>query len=670
MSQIMKRSVCPYDCPDACGLLLTVENDRVVSVQGDAGHPYTRGRLCGKMHFYPKVIHSPQRLTHPLLRTGKKGCGEFRPITWDQAIIAITSKWKQLIVQAGSEAILPYSYAGTMGLLQTNAGHAFFHKLGASQLARTICSPAKGAGWEALMGNTHGMRPEEVAQSDYVIVWGSNTVATNFHFIPDLKMAQGRGAKVVLIEAYRTPTAALADQTILIKPGTDGALALGIMHILVHEGLIDENFIEKYVLGFDLFSKQVLPEYTPSKVSEITGVSIAVIEQLAVEYGKAKASYIQVGSGMSRYGNGAMTIRLISALPAITGAWQHLGGGCFNGTSMKRAFKLSEITREDFLDQPTRTLNMNQLGKVLCEVQPPVYSLYVYNTNPVVVNPDQNRVIQGLLREDLFTVVHERFMTDTARYADIILPATTAAEHSDFYRGYGHNYLQRAFPAIAPIGQSKSNWEVFQLLAQAMGFNEAFFQQSADDLIEHVLQFTNPLCAGIDDNQWKSGKAFSATLEADSKMHFLTPSGKIEFYNERLDEKMPRYIEPYGGCESLHLIVAPSVHTLNSTFTEQKKLSHRRGEMTLLMSPYDAKQRHLVTGQAVIAHNSQGEVEFSLKVTEGVLAGTVVVEGVWSLEQTPAFRSVNALLSDRLTDLGQGSTLSDNCIEVRGKNHD
>jgi anaerobic selenocysteine-containing dehydrogenase len=667
MGQVIKRSVCPYDCPDTCGLLLTVENNQVVSVKGDDEHPYTRGRLCGKMHLYHKVIHSPQRLTQPLLRTGKKGCGKFRPITWEQAITTIVSNWKKLIIKAGSEAILPYSYAGTMGLLQTNAGHAFFHKLGASQLARTICSPAKGAGWEALMGDTHGMRPEEVAHSDYVIIWGSNTIATNLHFIPDLKMAQRRGAKIVLIEAYRTPNAALADRTILVKPGTDGALALGIMHILVREELIDQAFIQKYVLGFDLFSDQILPEYTPSTVSEITGVSIAVIEQLAAEYGKARAPYIQVGSGMSRYGNGAMTIRLISALPAVVGAWQHLGGGCFNGTSMKRAFKLSEITREDFLHQPTRMLNMNQLGKVLCEEQPPIYSLYVYNTNPVAVNPDQNRVIRGLLREDLFTVVHERFMTDTARFADIVLPATTSAEHSDFYRGYGHNYLQRAFPAITPLGQSKSNWEVFRLLAQAMGFKETFFQQSADELIDHVLQFTNSLCAGIDENQWKSGKALSAALGAGSKMNFLTPSGKIELYNDRLDEKLPHYVEPYRGRESLHLVVAPSVQTLNSTFTEQKELSNKRGKMVLLMNPCDAKQRHLITGQAVIAHNDQGEVEFSLKVTEAVLVGTVVVEGVWSLEQTPGNRSVNALLSDRLTDLGQGSTLSDNCIEVRGK---
>ncbi len=670
MSPEFKRSVCPYDCPDACGLLLTVDKDQIVGIKGDDQHPYTRGKLCGKMQFYPKVIHSPQRLIQPLIRIGRKGAGEFQPITWDKAVKIISQKWTELIAQGQAESILPYSYAGTMGLLQTNAGHAFFHKLGASRLNRTICSPAKGEGWKALMGDTQGMRPEEVVHSDFIIIWGLNAVATNFHFIPDLQTARSRGAKVVLIETYRTPTAALADQVILIKPGTDGALALGMMYILVRDGLANQSFIQHYVSGFEQFQQDVLPQYSPDKVSAITGVSTADLEQLARAYGTARAAYIQIGSGMSRYGNGAMTTRIISALPAVTGAWQQLGGGCFNSTSMKQAFKMTEITREDFMNQPTRIVNMNELGQVLCTAQPPVDSLYVYNTNPVAVNPDQNRVIEGLSREDLFTVVHERFMTDTARYADIVLPATTSAEHSDFYRAYGHHYLQRAYPAIAPRGESKSNWDVFRLLATAMGWEDAFFRQSADDLIDHVLEFPNELCQGIRAHDWQSGQAVAATLPADSKMNFLTPSGKIEFYNEFLAEKLPRYLPPFSGPESLHLVVAPSVQTLNSTFTEQQQLSASRGKMSLLMNPNDAKQRSLSSGQAIIAQNNLGEVEFLLKVTDDVLAGTVIAEGVWSMAQTYSGRSVNALLSAKLTDLGEGSTLSDNCVEVRAKMND
>ncbi|MDU2063975.1 MAG: molybdopterin-dependent oxidoreductase, partial [Sporomusaceae bacterium] len=458
---------------------------------------------------------------------------------------------------------------------------------------------------------------------------------------------------------------------ILVKPGTDGALALGIMHMLKALGYVNRNFIDKYVLGYDQFSKEILPQYDPENVALITGVSAPIIRKLAEEYGKAQASYIQIGSGMSRYGNGAMTIRTISLLPALTGAWQVRGGGCFNSTSMKQAFAADAITREDFIDKPTRMINMNQLGKALCEEKPPIYSLYVYNCNPAAVCPDQNRVIEGLLREDLFTVVHERFMTDTAKLADVILPATTSAEHSDFYRAYGHHYLQRSYPVIAPLGESKANWDVFCLLAKYMGIDDPFFTQEADTLIDHVWEIPNKLREGLAARVWQEGKALTPNLGENLKLDFRTPSGRIEIYNEQLAEPMPRYISPYGGEGTLHLVIAPSVYTLNSTFTEQQRLRQRRGNMTLLMNEADATARQIQNGDLLEVFNPWGSAQFIAEIRPGkVLAGTVVAEGVWRLADTLSGRSVNALLSPNLTDLGEGSTLSDNCVEIRRLAHD
>ena len=451
-------------------------------VSGDPDHPYTRGTLCPKMTRYQDTVHSPRRLTIPLLRTGAKGAGEFRPIDWDEAVDRIAGRWRQIIAGAGTEAILPYSYAGTMGLIQRNAGHPFFYRLGASRLERTICTPAKEVGWKAVMGETPAPHPDEVADSDLVILWGINAAATNFHFLRGVRQAQKSGAQVWLIDTYRTETAAVADRTFLVRPGHDGALALGLMHLLVRERLLDRPFLETSVQGFAELEKQILPDYPPKRVSELTGLAESTLLEMARAYGRARAPFIRIGGGLCRYGNSAMTVRSIVALPALVGAWNTPGGGCFCGTSTSGAFAMNEVLREDFLARPTRSVNMNQLGDALNELHdPPVQSLYVYNSNPAAVAPDQNRVLQGLARDDLFTVVHERFLTDTARYADIVLPATSSLEHSDLYRSYGTYCIQRAQPVIPPVGSSKSNWEVFALLAEAMGFGEPFFRQGADD---------------------------------------------------------------------------------------------------------------------------------------------------------------------------------------------
>ena len=476
MPQVRQRSVCPYDCPDTCGLLVTVEEGRAVKVGGDPEHPFTRGTLCPKMIRYPDTVHSPRRLIHPLERKGPKGSGSFRQISWSAAIEKITRRWRQIINTLGAEAILPYSYAGTMGLVQRNAGHPFFHCLGASLLDRTICAPAKDLGWKAVMGRTPAPHPDTVRGSDLVILWGTNAAATNIHFLKGVQAASKRGAAVWLIETYRTPSAAFADHVFLVRPGSDGALALGLMHLLEREGCCDRAFIDRHVQGFEALCQHVLPAYDPDRVSAITGLTVEVLETMARDLSAAEVPFISIGSGLSRYGNGAMTVRAIVALPALLGAWGKPGGGCFAGTATAGAFAMDLLLRTDLINGSPRTINMNQLGEALVNLSdPPVASLYVYHANPAAVTPDQNQVLRGLAREDLFTVVHERFLTDTAAYADIVLPACSSLETSDIYRSYGHYCIQRTRPVIPPVGQSKSNREVFGLLASAMGLDDRVF---------------------------------------------------------------------------------------------------------------------------------------------------------------------------------------------------
>ena len=662
----VRRSVCPYDCPDACGLLVEVVDGKAVKVSGDPEHPFTRGSLCAKMNHYEKTVHSPLRLTRPLVRTGEKGSATFQPISWDEAIQAIAERWKRILHEYGAEAILPYSFAGTMGLIQRNSGHPFFHRLGASRLDRTICSPAKDVGWRAVMGNTPAPHPDEVAESDLVILWGINAVATNLHFLHGVKKAREKGSPVWLVDTYETLTSSVVDRTFVVRPGSDGALALGLMHLLVREGWIDRRFIESHVQGFEALKERVLPDFPPERVSELTGLSIETIRMMAKSYGLARRPFIRVGSGLSRYGNGAMTIRTIVCLPALVGAYGKEGAGCLTSVNTMGAFAMNEVLREDFLPRTTRIVNMNQLGHALNDLQdPPVQSLYVYCSNPAAVAPDQNQVLRGLAREDLFTVVHERFMTDTARYADIVLPSTSSLEHSDLYRAYGHYCIQRVRAVIPPVGESRSNWEVFSLLAEAMGFSEPFFRQSADDLIDHLLSIPSPMREGVDREALALGKAVEIRLPLDRRARFQTPSGKIEILNPREPHPLPCYLPPYGGDDPFRLMAAPSFYGLNSSFRERDDLRRKEKAMFLKMSPSDAEAKGLMDGQRVIAFNPLGEATFILQVTPKVPSGVVVAEGVWWLEHCPGLRAVNALTSQKLTDQGGGSTFYDNTVDVR-----
>jgi anaerobic selenocysteine-containing dehydrogenase len=618
------------------------------------------------MNRYQDTVHSPLRLTQPLLRTGSKGSGDFRPISWEEAITHIADRWQKIIGQFEAEAILPYSYAGTMGLIQRNAGHPFFYRLGASQLDRTICSPAKEAGWKSVMGETSAPHPDEVAKSDLVILWGINALATNIHFLHGVKQARKKGGKVWFIDTYQNLTSSVVDQTFLVQPGSDGALALGWIHLLVKYDLIDYDFIKIHVQGFEELKEKILPDYSPKKVSLLTGLPPEIIQSLAKTYGRAKKPFIRLGSGLSRYGNGAMTVRTIVSLPALVGAYGKKGAGCFTSTSTSGAFAMKEVLREDFMVKKTRIINMNCLGLALNELNdPPIKGLYVYTSNPASVAPDQNQVLKGLAREDLFTVVHERFMTDTARYADIVLPSTSSLEHSDLYRAYGHYCIQRAKAVIPPVGESKSNWEVFSLLAQKMGFDDLFFQQKADDLIDHLLSIRSPMREGIDEKALAAGMAVELPLPPDARTRFRTPSGKIEILNPREPHPLPCYLTPYGGDYPFRLMTAPSFYALNSTFRERADLLKKERAMFLRMNPADAEPKGLKEGQGVIAFNQLGEVSFVLRITPNVPSGVVVAEGVWWLKHCPGVRSVNALTSQKLTDQGGGSTFYDNTVDVR-----
>ncbi len=669
MPKEIKRSVCPYDCPDTCGLLVEVQDEKAVKVSGDPEHPFTRGTLCVKMNHYEQTVHSPLRLTRPLLRTGAKGSGEFCPISWNEAIGRITERWHEIIRQHGSEAILPYSYAGTMGIIQRNAGHPFFYKLGASRLDRTICSPAKGAGWRVVMGGTPAPHPDEVAESDLVLLWGINAVATNIHFLHGVKKAKQKGATIWLIDTYQTLTSPAVDQVYVVRPGSDGALALGLMHLLVRGNLINHDFLTSYVQGFEELREKVLPEFPPEKVSMLTGLSKETLESMAKAYGTAKNPFIRLGSGLSRYANGAMTVRTIACLPAFVGAYGKRGGGCLAGTNTAGAFAMNEILREDFIIEKTRVINMNRLGWALNELKdPPIHSLYVYHSNPAAVTPDQNEVLKGLARENLFTVVHERFLTDTARYADVVLPSTSSLEHSDLYHSYGTYCIQRARPAIHPVGESKSNWEVFSLLAQRMGFNEPFFLQTAEQLIDHLILLPSKMREGIDQETFREGKAVEIPLPTDARTRFRTPSGKIEILNPKESHPLPCYLPPYGEDYPFRLMTSPGFYALNSSFREREDLRKNEKGMSLQMNPIDAEARGMNEGDPVSAFNQLGEVSFILHVTPKVPAGVVVAEGVWWLQHCPGTRSVNALTSQRLTDQGQGSTFYDNTVDVRKRN--
>ncbi|MBI2149243.1 MAG: molybdopterin oxidoreductase family protein [Acidobacteria bacterium] len=666
------RAVCPHDCPDTCAMLVEVdENDRAVRVKGNPANPFTHGGLCVKVAHYEKRTYHPGRLLYPMKRAGPKGGGRFERISWDEALDTIAARLRS-IAKENPESILPYSYAGTMGLLQgASMDRRFFHRLGATLLDRTICSTAGMFGMRYTVGASVGTNPETVDRAKYILIWGSNIITSNIHLWRYILKARSRGAKIVTIDPLRTRTGAKSDEHIPIMPGTDGALALAMMHVILRDGLQDQDYIDRHTLGFaDL--KARVQEYPPSRVSEITGISEATIERIARAYAKNSPAFIRVNYGLQRHAGGGMAVRNIFCLPALVGSWRYPGGGAMLSTSGFFPFTYSALERPDLIQGRPRTVNMSRFGEALTNAAPPVRAVVVYNSNPGAVAPNQRRVLEGLRREDLFTVVLEHFQTDTADYADVLLPATTQLEHFDLHRAYGHTYAMLNSPAIQPLGESKPNTEIFRLLAGRMGFDDPCFKDSDEDMARQALTGLN----GISLEQLKeTGWAALGIGDAPfAEGGFPTPSGKCEFYSERLRDldPLPTYIPPREDRLSnpvlaakypLALISPPAHHFLNSTFAN---LFHKNeAGPTLEIHPHDAGPRAISTGNAVQIFNNRGSFIARAVVTDRTRPGVVSAASIWWNKLVPGGHNPNSTTSEEITDIGGGATFYDNLVDVR-----
>ena len=660
------KSVCPYDCPDACGLIVSVDNNKVISVRGDRTHAFTRGTLCPKMAHYEKVIHSPLRLKSPMKRVGKKGIGEdqYTRISWDEALDAIVNNFKETIDTYGSESILRYSYAGTMGVIQSPAADYFFRCIGATDQDRGICSPAKQAGFRSVYGNTLAIKPQEAQHSDLIVLWGINATATDVHILHDVNIAKKKGARVWIIDTHKTYTFSQAHEHIYVKPGSDGALALGMLHIIHRDGLADTDFIKEHVQGYDELVKEVLLNFTPEKASDICGVSVNRMTEFAHAYATSKAPFIRLGSGLSRYGNGAMTCRAINALPAVVGAWQYPGGGLLSSASGSK-FIGKDVMQQAHVHAPAkRLMPMIKLGEMLTNPEEVgVHSLYVFSSNPAITAPNQNVVRKGLMRNDLFTIVHERFFTDTCKYADIILPATTSVEHDDIYNSYGHYTIGTGYKLIDPVGESRSNWQVIAELAKRMGLEDAFFNLSERELIEQIVH-TSSRISKSDQELILNGEPVEMTVPESYKMDFKTPSGKIELYNPQDVEPLIRYMPPYGDNAPFWLIIGNDIRILDSSFCE---LDFNDPElMKLRIHPEDAKMYNINDGAEVEIYNDRGSVKIKAYYDDEVQRGTLVTLGVWWQSQSSdPHVAINALTAARPTDQGWGSTFYDVQVHIR-----
>jgi anaerobic selenocysteine-containing dehydrogenase len=672
------KTVCALDCPDTCSILATVEEGRVTRLQGDPDHPLTRGFLCHKVANYHRRLYSPLRILHPLRRVGEKGEGKFARISWDEALGEIAARFRAILATHGGEAILPYSYGGSLGIVHRQSGHPFFYRLGASRLLRTICDTAAVAGWDMTIGKNICTDLLSAERSDFVVIWGMNVAATSVHFVPIVKAAKKRGARVVQIDPYRNRTSHLADEQVMIRPGTDTALALGIMHVLLREDLIDRDYIEKFTLGFEALRERVLGEYPVERVSGITGVLGEQIVRLARGYGRARAPFLRVGFGLTRHENGGMAMRTIACLPGLVGAFRKPGGGAHLETGSAFEFNYPRLTGEEEFQPSQREINMVKLADALLEMNnPPIQALYVYNCNPAAIVPDQARVHRGLRRKDLFTVVHEQVRTDTVDFADLVLPAPTFLECLDLYKSYGHYFLQMGKPVVEPLGEAKPNLEVFRLLAERMGFDEPCFADTEYDRMKKALDTPSRFFARIDFRKLKSGEPQRLDVPEDPfAAGFYTPSGRLEFYSETMAklglDPLPAYVP---CCESpenqalhemfpLQLLTPPSVHFLKTTFGAVEEQRQRMGKPRLMIHPADAQARNIREGDPVRVFNGRGECRLSAQVTADTRQGVVIAESIWWAKHMPERHGINTLVSTRLTDLGGGATFHCNLVQV------
>jgi anaerobic selenocysteine-containing dehydrogenase len=662
-------SVCSLDCPDQCGLLLHKKNGRISKVEGDPDHPVTKGFICNKVRNITERIYDKKRLKYPMKRIGAKGEGEFVRISWDEAINTITTRWKELLQSDSAESILPYSFYGNMGNLSAEGmDRRFFNRLGASQLDRSICNSAGAEGYKYTMGGSYGIDPEETIHTKLFIFWGVNAVSTNMHQATLAQQARKQnGAKIVVIDVHKNKTARLADWFIPILPGTDTALALGLMHILFAENMVDSSFLEQFTVGHEELREHVL-QYDPVTVSGITGIPVEDIVQLARMYGKTAPAFIRIGNGPQHHDNGGMFVRTISCLPALTGQWLVKGGGGIKGNSAYLAHNTAKLQRPDLLmNKKTRVINMNLLGEALLSLDPPVKSLYVYGTNPAVVAPAANKIRRGLERGNLFTVVHDLFLTETARYADIVLPATSSFENTDFYTSYWHHYIQLQQPVIEPYEESKSNTDVFRLLAKGMGFTEAAFDETDAELIEQSL--VNPMNPYTEEINYESLTKHHY-LKAKTKFpdSLPTPSGKIELYSEKMKQDgyppLPTYVPLIKDSDHpFQFIAAPNHNFLNSTFANQTKHVELEKEPVVVLNREDAEKLNVDDGEQVRVWNERGECILKASVGDNVLPGVAVTQGLWgAVDGTKHL--VNALTPDRIADMGGGATFFSGRVSI------
>ncbi|MEY3174234.1 MAG: hypothetical protein RLZZ436_2148 [Planctomycetota bacterium] len=671
------RGACGHDCPDTCAWLVEVADGQALSLRGDPRHPFTRGTLCAKVNHYLQRVYHPDRILHPLRRTGPKGQGTFRRITWDEALSEIATRWTRIIAESGAEALLPFSSAGNQGLIHhASLDQRLLGLLGASRLERNICGAVAHAGLCATQGNGVGINPEDLVHSRLIVLWGTNTIVTNLHLWPVIEEARRRGAKIICIDPIRTRTAEAADWHLQIRPGTDTVLALAVMHVLIRDGHIDHDYVSRHAQGYTELAERV-QHWPPSRAAEITQLAASDIEQFASEYATIRPSLLRPLIGLEHHRNGAMMFRTIACLPILTGAWKLLGGGLSRSTG---AFQYSLLNIDRLLMPEThqtgvRTLNMRDLGRDLCSktLAPPIRSLLVWNANPAATMPNQPMVRRGLLREDLFTIVHDLFLTDTARFADIVLPATSQLEHLDLVPAWGHHYLTLNLPAIPPRGESVANTELFRRLAVALGRSEPSLQDSDETLIRTALNSSHPMLEGITFDTLQTLGWMHLNHPTDWRPFanggFPTPSGKAELCAPSLQEFG---VDPLPGPGDfdlpppgmLQLISNKTLHFLNTGYSHLELHCRREGRLEIDLHPDDAAARNIQDGQLVVVSNPQGEVAAWCRVSTKVGRGVARLPFGGLVDALGRDTHVNLLTPEQPTDWAGGSGFYDTFVHV------
>ena len=657
--------------------MVEVRDGTAERLSGDPAHPFNRGTLCAKVNHYLERVYHPDRVLHPLKRSGPKGEARFVRVSWDEALADIAARWKTTIDESGPEALLPYSSAGVQGLVQmASLDRRLFGSMGCSRLERNICGAVAAAGLSSTIGTGTGIDPEQIVHSRYVVLWGTNTIVTNLHFWPLVREAQRRGAKIVAVDPIRTRTAESVDWHIQIKPSSDAALALAMMHVIVRDGLVDREYVSQHAVGYDALVERV-QQYAPERVASTVGLPADGIERFAREYATTQPSLLRPLIGVEHHRHGAMQFRTLGCLPVLTGAWKHRGGGLARSTHALQfaALDMDRVKMPEVHVAGVRVLNMRDLGKDLCDrdLRPPIRSLMVYGANPMVSMPNQNRIRQGLMRDDLFTVVHDLFVTETARYADYVLPATSQIEHLDLSPAWGHLYLAMNRPAIAPRGESVSNTELFRRLAAALGRREEWLFESDESMLRGALASGHPWLDGITyERLWEEGHVrlnCGDDWRPFANGGFNTPSGKAELYSESLrkagHDSLPSAGEMPSG-DGLQLITGKQLHFLNSGYNNQDRHSRRAGELFIEIHAEDARRRGVATGDSVFVRNERGEVRAVCRVSDRVRPGVVWMPFGGFTDAHGERRSVNVLTAEEPTDWGGGSGLYDAFVEVSG----